>query len=443
VKNSLLKRSLIAGAAVATSVATFIPSISAASADVLTLVGSDTTENVMGGVIAATTFSGGVSAHNVLTYAAGSITVPGDAHCPTLTFNADSVFPAYNLTTMSGSGNGRNALKNYLASTKRYTGSGGSLTEVAADAPGYSTATPVRGCADIARSSSFSANSPSSNGEYYGFALDAVSWATTSQLAPSTLTPAQIIGIYNCTYTDWSEVGGSAGPIKRYLPPSGSGTTQFFVSDILGGLVSANFSSANCPAVTTQFSESRGDVIPAADLQSAIFPYSAGQWVYQANNAANPTIDQRQVAGSGYFARLGGINNSSGGAKLNNANMVAWNAIDSKWQLNDAGLAVVQPNAPGGYPVVESNSTKVAGGSFSTVANRGVRLVYNVISTNSPSYDDALAFVGFDNTVGGAKSALCSGSRASTIASFGFAPLPTTYNATFNLASSTCRFFPA
>lgn len=439
-KNSLLKRSLIAGAAVATSVATFIPSISAASADVLTLAGSDTTENVMGGVISATTFSGGVSAYNVLTYAAGSITVPGDANCPTLTFNATSVFPAYNLTTMSGSGNGRNALKNYLASTKRYDNS---LNEVASDAPGYSTATPVRGCVDIARSSSYSAGSPNATGEYYAFALDAVSWATTSQLAPSTLTPAQIIGIYNCTYTDWSEVGGSAGPIKRYLPPSGSGTTQFFVSDILGGLVSANYSSANCPAVTTQFSESRGDVIPAADLQSAIFPYSAGQWVYQANNAANPTIDQRQVPGSGYFARLGGINNSSGGAKLNNANMVAWNAIDSKWQLNDAGLAVVQPNAPGGYPVTEGNTTKATGKTYATVDNRGVRFVYNVLSGVSPSYDDALGFVGFDNTVGGSKSALCSGSRASTIASYGFAPLPTTYNGTYNLASSTCRFFPA
>ena len=131
-KNSLLKRSLIAGAAVATSVATFIPSISAASADVLSLAGSDTTENVMGAIVAATTFSGGVSAYNIPTYGDGTITVPGDAYCPTLTFNAtSSTFPAYTILTVSGSGGGRNALKNYLASNKRFTTSGGVHTEVA------------------------------------------------------------------------------------------------------------------------------------------------------------------------------------------------------------------------------------------------------------------------------------------------------------------------
>jgi ABC-type phosphate transport system substrate-binding protein len=439
VKNSLLKRSLIAGAAVATSVATFVPSISAASAEVLSLAGSDTTENVMGAIVAATTFSGGVSAYNIPTFSDGVITVPGDANCPTLVFNASSsTFPEYTILTVSGSGGGRNALKNYLASTKRFTTSNGVHTEVSAPA-----GTPVKGCVDIARSSSFSSGSPNANGEYYAFALDAVSWATTSQLAPSTLTPAQIVGIYNCTYTDWSEVGGSAGPIQRYLYPSFSGTNQFFVSDVLGGVVAANFSGANCPAVKTLPQENRGDEVPSADFQKAIFPYSAGQWVYQANNAANPTIDLRQVDGSGYYARLGGINNSTGGAKLNNANMVAWNTTDAKWQLNDAGLSVVQPDAPGGYPVVESNSTKVSGGSFSSVANRGVRLVYNVLANTSPSYEDALAFAGFVNESGGAKSALCSGARASVISSYGFSPLPTTSNNTFNIPGSTCRYFPA
>lgn len=440
-KNTLLRRSLIAGAVVATSVATFIPTISAASADVLSLAGSDTTENVMGAVVAATTFSGGVSAYNIPTYAAGSITVPGDANCPTLSFTpTSSTFPAYTIATLSGSGNGRNALKNYLASTKRFDNT---LTEVASNAAGYATATPVKGCVDIARSSSFSAGSPNANGEYYAFALDAVSWATTSQLAPATLTPAQIVGIYNCTYTDWSEVGGSAGPIQRFVYPSASGTNSFFLSDILGGVAPASYSGDNCPAVKTLPEENRGDQVPTADFQKAIFPYSAGQWVYQANNAANPTIDLRQLAGSGYYARLGGINNSTGGAKLNNANMVAWNSIDSKWQLNDAGLSVVQPNAPGGYPVTEGNTTKATGKTYATVDNRGVRFVYNVLANTSPSYTDALNFVGFDNTVGGTKSALCNGTRASVIASYGFSPLPSTYNGTYNLASATCRFFPA
>jgi hypothetical protein len=85
----------------------------------------------------------------------------------------------------------------------------------------------------------------------------------------------------------------------------------------------------------------------------------------------------------------------------------------------------------------------VSGGSFSSVANRGVRLVYNVLANTSPSYEDALAFAGFVNESGGAKSALCSGARASVISSYGFSPLPTTSNNTFNIPGSTCRYFPA
>ncbi len=459
-KSTLLKRSLIAGAVVATSVATYIPMISAASATtVLTAAGSDTTENVMGNILSQT-LPTGISAYNIPVYSTSNVTVPGDASCPTITFTrtiGDTPIPtatAPGIAIPNGSGAGRSALRDFLANTKRYTN--GTEVTVAGDGQtAFNAATPVKGCVDIARSSSYSAASPNANGEYYAFALDAVSWATTSQFAPSTLTPAQLLGIYNCTYTDWSQVGGSAGPIQRYLPPDTSGTFSFFKSDLIGGLDATTkgpSDNANCPTVKRvdkngdPFEENRGDKIPSADFQKAIFPYSAGQWVYQANNAANPTIDQRQVPGSGFYARLGGINNSGsadGTTKTNNANDVAWNTTDAKWQLNDAGLAVVQSGAPGGYPVVEANTTKLSGGTYATVANRGIRYVYNVVVTNAPSYNEAVSVIGFDNSTNGTKSPLCSGTYATNIASYGFSPLSTATNATYNIAGSTCRWFSA
>ena len=49
-------------------------------------------------------------------------------------------------------------------------------------------------------------------------------WSSASTLAPANLTRAQLQGIYNCTFTNWNQVGGSNGQIERYWPQSGSGT---------------------------------------------------------------------------------------------------------------------------------------------------------------------------------------------------------------------------
>jgi hypothetical protein len=315
----------------------------------------------------------------------------------------------------------------------------------------------VKGCLDIARSSSFSSSSPNvGTGEYYAFALDALSWATASVSAPAAISIADLQKIYNCTYDDWSQLpGGSAGPIQRYLPNTGSGTYQSFMSDLLGSpTFNVAVTTATCPAVKYVnadggvLEENNAGVIDPADWQSAIMPYSAGQYVMQANAAANPTIDKRMLPGGGSPVRLGGFltNVDANGLttnKLLNANPIAYNVIDRKWQLNDAGLSVVQPGAPGGYPITEAGSTRVN----SSPTWKGVRLVYNVLDTRSPNYVEALMAVGFDNVVGSStKSALCNGERAALIASFGFAPLPTTgvtgtvgASANYNLANSTCR----
>jgi len=447
VKSSLLKRSLIVGVAAFTSVAAFASTVGAASASVITAAGSDTTQNMMNDILSQSYAPAGDSWYNIPSFPSSDVSVPGDANCPTMLFTKAAT-TAPNLLAPAGSGDGQAALNTFLGSTKKY------LNGVESTA---SNAVGVTGCVDIARSSGFDPKTYAlSTMEHYAFALDAVSWATGSLAAPGSMTQSDLIKIYNCTYTDWSQVpGGSAGPIQRYLPQSSSGTGKFFLSDVLGGLVGTADLAAktNCPEAIridmngAPLEENRADLIPQADWQKAIFPYSAGQWAYQANNAVNPTIDHRMPAGygGGLKAKLGGLNVSTSALttgsdnKANNANVVAFSRIDGVWQLNDAGLSVVQPGDPGGYPVVEANTTKASGLTVSTVPFKGVRFVYNILDTRSPDYAKALAAVGFDNSTGGSKSTLCSGGRRSIISSYGFAPLTSTVNGSSNIPGSSCR----
>ena len=432
-KSPLFKRVVLAGAAFATVAASFVASASAANAVVLTAGGSDTTLNVMDAMFSQANAPAGDTWVNLNPFATAPVTVAGDANCPTMDFQVAGTTPTLpNRLMPVGSGAGRNMLRDVIAGASTY-----------------------KGCLDIARSSSFSSSSPAvGTGEYYAFALDAVSWATGSLSAPAAMSQADLIKIYNCTYTDWSQLpGGSAGPIQRYLPQTSSGTYGFFLSDLLGSGSFTFPTNASCPAVKYTnatggaLEENNASVISPADWQSAIFPYSAGQWVYQANNASNPTLDKRVLPSGGAPARLGGIltNVDASGlttTKLMNANPAAYNITDRKWQLNDAGLSVVQPNASGGYPITEASSTKV-----NTVpAFIGVRFVYNVLDTRSPSYAQALLAVGFDNVASGTKSAICDGSRAAVIASYGFAPLPSAgvtgtvaASSNYNQAGATCR----
>ncbi len=439
-KSSLLKRGLVAGVAI---LSVFSLGMSAASAlTEITIVGSDTTQNVMAALTAnsGSTAVSGVNMTNVNAFLDAPVQVAADADC----IGGITFYPAGttgltspNIVAPNGSGAGRNALRDFIAGTTH----------------GVSN----KGCIDIARSSSFSSGSPAAGtGEYYAFGLDAVSWATASNMAPATLTLAQLRGIFNCTYTDWSEVGGSAGPIKLYSPTEASGTAAYFRTALLG-FASALSSTQACPiyqsrvvgGTTIALEENRADIIPAEDWQSAIFPYSVGQWVYQANNSVNPTIDKRSISNGGVKARIGGLNMNYAGAadlKIMNTNGAAWNTIDGVWQLNDAGLSVVQSGAPGGYPIVEANAKGSCNTSVCDAAGQypGVRFVYNVIDTRSPQYSVVRDIVGFDNAAGGSKSPLCSGQRAAIIATYGFAPLPSSGNVNGNnAAGSTCRKFTA
>jgi hypothetical protein len=206
------------------------------------------------------------------------------------------------------------------------------------------------------------------------------------------------------------------------------------------------------------YEENTANLIPKADYNKAIFPYSGGVWSYQAANATNPTLDKRGRTGSGVKARIGGMNRSdfirtgSGDTKLKNGNIVAWNTGDGAWQLNTPGLVNVAGNAtdPAGFLVDEKYAkTPTSTGAVYTSpvdasnAVLGIRFVYNVLDTRigATSLAAARALVGFDNVASSStyNSPLCNGDFESTILSNGFAALPFSTGGAANAAGKACR----
>ena len=246
--------------------------------------------------------------------------------------------------------------------------------------------------------------------EYYAFGLDALGWASASTKAPANLTLTQLRSIYNCTFTNWSQVGGTAGPIQRYHPQTLSGTFQFFRDDVLG-FDPTTFSGVGCPAsISTQ--ENSGELIASnADQEEALVGYSMGNWIAQARGTAP---DQR----AGQTLR-----------NLNGQNLVVFPG------------GIPTPNTGAG-PVHESNVKLVN----PTPAYPGIRYVFNVVDSTSVNYNQALRYVGFENRANTAEngyamsSLLCAGQRQSIINSYGFGELDTTAGPN-NVPGSHCRQF--
>jgi phosphate transport system substrate-binding protein len=354
-------------------------------AQVLTVAGSDTTQDMMAALVAVenadTAYNtDGDNLQNVLSQEFSPKVVPGDDACATITYHTPPTPPE--IVAPNGSSAGRNALK---ASVQ------------AGD-----------GCIDIARSSGPPRAIPSdlATFEYYAFGLDALGWASASTKAPANMTLTQLRSVYNCTFTDWSQVGGSAGPIQRYHPQTLSGTWQFFRDDLLG-FDPTTFSGPGCPAsISTQ--ENSGQLIASnGDQEEALVGYSMGNWIAQARGTAP---DQR----SGQTMR-----------NLNGQNLVVF----------PGGVAT--PNTAG--PVKETNVKLVN----PTPAYPGIRFVFNVIDSTSVDYKQAQRFVGFENIPSGSPdygmaSPLCNGLRQSVINDFGFGELDRTTGPN-NVQGSTCR----
>lgn len=326
--------------------------------DAITLVGSDTIQDVDSALAAKLNVDAsntdGDRVVNVPAQFTGTIAVPGDRNCTPKTYAQTPA--AGQVQSPNGSGAGKTAL----------------LAEASANS----------GCVDVGRSSSGRAGTDPSTLQYYAFARDALSYsASATGNAPQNLTTQQLRDVYSCTVTDWSQVGGTAGQIVRYIPQAGSGTRSFFINTVLAGADPTTVPvTASCPAVKV-IQEHAANQVDAADAPNAVFPFSAAQWVAQTNKVRLPNNTVVPDNRGGFTIR----------------------AIDGQNPVSVTGAGVATPD-----PTVY-NSTFIGG-----------RFVFHTLDTRSPSYNDALRLYGFDGTGG---SALCNGKFASTLAKFGFAPI--------------------
>jgi ABC-type phosphate transport system substrate-binding protein len=511
VKRALLKKGLAATAAIGTVAGLAVTAGPAQAAPppgtvIIASSGSDTTDDYMNSYMANPDPNGpgDNGRYNIRAkYGAGGqptpTFVPGDADCaedntPTPGFDGitwgDGTTMGGSFTTKlapNGSTAGRDALKAYVNGP-------------AAD----------KGCIDVARSSSTPRTVPSDNAtfQYNAFGLEVLGWATTSLFAPASLTQLQLYDIFKCNIRDWSTVGGGPARIQRMNIQAGSGTGDFFRSTFLGSSSPSAIPSGVAPDASKGgpgnptgicpdapfMQENDGSDVPASAYGFAIMGYSAGQWIFQANNFDNPTLDKRRGARLGLLTAL-----SDGNASRDSIQPISLNTTSGSPTVTSTtkrftnvniGATITGNNIPPNTRIVSvtdpftatlSNNATATGtdtnvfitslpaaGAFwfktglgSWIPNTpftspdpdltrprgpvtedevslnnpgasylGVRYVFNVTDTASPDYADANGLVGFVNVPSGAKSPICDGSEATAIRSKGFAPLSVTMGAT-------------
>lgn len=325
-------------------------------------------------------------------------------------FVADAMAPQYNLNSTFNTESPRDLLVNvaplftapfptgavvpadadcaeviYKAGSPSPNGSSAGISALVADATG---------CLDIARSSRNKTGSDPASLEFYAFGLDAVSWVKfPGTKAPLNLTQQNLQDIYICDsithaplVTDWSQVGGTAGTIKRYYPQSGSGTFSFWNTKIMGQ--SSSFDpNVNCDPQydVTYTQEHDATTIAPADKPFAITPFAYGQWT---------------AASKGVLAdrRNGGVLGNINGVK------------------------------PGASTINETPTRFL-----------GTRYLFHVLKNTGPTYNDAMRAVGVDNAGNGW---LCNNSASKTLKLFGVNPLKKAAAGSGVTTLSYCRLNP-
>src|SRR5262245_32143512 len=181
-------------------------------------------------------------------------------------WGAQTPAPAFKIASFAATGGGTIALPSGAIPRPNGSGAGKALLF------GASNNTDI----DFARSSSAQSATETGAGlQSFPFALDTLAMAVSNSVpsnAPASLTPAQIVGIYSGTITDWSAVGGTAGTIAPKIPQAGSGTRSFFTAQ----LQAMNGGVAVTLAGTVAEVQEHDDT-PIKNDANAIAPFSVGR----------------------------------------------------------------------------------------------------------------------------------------------------------------------
>jgi ABC-type phosphate transport system substrate-binding protein len=140
-------------------------------------------------------------------------------------------------------------------------------------------------CIDFVRSSRAKGSAPAEQSlTFYAQSRDAVSYAVIGNAyAPVLpLTTAQLKDIFECAKTDWSQVGGQAGAIHLYLPPTTAATYTFFLQAIGSSVTSV---AAGCTGLPNVFVGQQNDGSSLNGDPQGILPYAVTKWAAQTNGA--------------------------------------------------------------------------------------------------------------------------------------------------------------
>lgn len=158
---------------------------------------------------------------------------------------------------------------------------GVSITRPNGSGPGKSAlwgASAIPGVSFARSSSSLNGNETTAGLRQYAFAVDGLRLAVSSTTnAPSTITAADMVKIYNGTYTTWGQIPGYDGgapnaTIKPFQPQSGSGTLSFFTAQ----LTAANGGSPVTLAPSVKPTQEHDPALIQGD-PNAIAPFSTAR----------------------------------------------------------------------------------------------------------------------------------------------------------------------
>lgn len=146
--------------------------------------------------------------------------------------------------------------------------------------PSKSTVDTSADCIDFVRMSRAKKTDNSENSlTFYAFARDAVTWSTVgNSYAPKTLTTAQIKDIFECTITNWADVGGQYGDIHVYANPSSAATYTFFLQTIGSSIAAVQTGCGSSLRTVQQVDGSRLNGDP-----QGIYPNAVTKWAAQKN----------------------------------------------------------------------------------------------------------------------------------------------------------------
>ncbi|MCW2794837.1 MAG: hypothetical protein JWM79_334 [Nocardioides sp.] len=204
----------------------------------------------------------------------------------TVKFNAQSPAPGHTLASydainpVTGAA-GENITTKPGCTLARPNGANAGITAITLNQ--QSTVDPTAYCIDWVRSSRAKGTAAAEAAlTFYAQSRDAVSYAVIgNSYAPTTpLTTGQLKDIFECTTTDWSEVGGQAGDIHVYLPPASAATLTFFLQAIGTNLNNVN---AGCAGLPTLFNGQQNDGESMNGDPQGILPYAVTKWAAQVN----------------------------------------------------------------------------------------------------------------------------------------------------------------